>query len=420
MIILVPINAESHEKTRVSIWPGLVMILILCLGFIETSEVSKSDSEFIKHLTELNDKNPQSKPLENYLSLRPLLKIAPSLSDWNAKKLLYANFVHGSLPHLVFNLIGAFAGASLCASFIPFLCTLSIFLLGGSLGLGLSLLVSNPLDQYIPHVGASAGIFAMMGAYYIYNFRFRTRYFFWFPTRRNLNIALKTSWFFFLDVILLELIFSLGQIFPGAYDGIDHTAHLFGFAAGMFLAGVIRFAQGWPSFIQTRSEFLHWKNLARKENRAKSPFEKWTEILDINPYNDVVKKILFQSVSVPNSRLSDPELNKTFQFLSPTFIRLFPQESANLVRTFLEPPKTLPDSWLSQVPYDSVLRISKALTAGTVRSRQASHRFLHSFLKQYCEAQKRIGKNPIKQDWLLRRIEAKLEDDPAYHKQSLS
>lgn len=352
------------------LWPGLVLVLILMIGYFESNSYLENDVKFVEDLysvgTDPNSPEPVlTREAYAYLRLRPLLKVTPAPGDWDFRRILIANFVHGSSLHLILNLIGAFAGARICATFLPFLCTLSIFILGGSFGFLVSLLFSTS-GYYVPHVGASAGIFAMMGTYYVYNFRYRTRYFFISPSRRANTIALNTATFFFVDAILLELLLSAAQLVPQVSDGVDHLAHVFGFGAGMALAYALRFIQRWPNFLQTRGEFLIWVNYKnRKEEKFDTfftPFNRWVELLEMNPYNDWVKEKLFRLLYNHCHRLNQKQLEKVFTLISPTYVRLHGEEASVFIREVLSKNITVPDAWFKRMPYDSIIQLAKHLS----------------------------------------------------------
>lgn len=369
MILLVPIAPEAPRFHSNRIWPGLVLVLILCIGYIESISYLEADVRFVEDLYSVGSDPKIAEPTLTadayaYLRLRPLLKITPAPADWDLQRILTANFVHGSLLHLGFNLVGAFAGARICATFLPFLCTLAIFILGGSFGFLASLVLSQG-GPFVPHVGASAGIFALMGTYYVYNFRYRTRYFFWFPSRRSNVIALKTSWFFFVDVLLLELFFSAAALFPRVNDGLDHFAHVFGFAAGMALAYGLRRAQRWPNFLQTRGEFLMWtkKRKLTTYHPFQTPFERWVELLEVNPCNDLLKKKLLRLLYNHCDQLNPKQLEKVFGFISPTYVRLHGEEASVFIREVLSKNIPIPPSWYKRMPYDSIIQLAKFLSS---------------------------------------------------------
>lgn len=369
MILLVPTSPEVPKARQPKLWPGLVMVLFLCIAFFEVYETLTKDTQYIESLQAFVVAGPDGTPTlrqdaQGYLKLRPLLRIAPSKGDWDLERVIYANFIHGSLLHLFLNLIGVFAGMRICATFIPFGCSVSIFLVGGSLGLLTSLLISTEVSEYIPHVGASAGLFALMGTYYVYNFNYRTRYFFWFPSRRGF-INLRTSWFFFLDVILLEIVLSAGQLFPERLDSVDHIAHVVGFGSGMALASFLRFFQRWPAFLQTRGEFMYWAKLVRPKlfDPVFTPLHTWLEILEINPYNDLLKLKVCKIVYNNSDLLTDSDLARVFRFFSPTFLRLHTEAAALVLQEMMEKDRELPSEWLRSTPYDSVIRLARFMAS---------------------------------------------------------
>ena len=369
MIFLVPTSPEVPPRHSPRLWQGLLVIFVLGLIYLGTEHVFDADLDYVESLQTIDPDiglgtgNVNYELLDHYLSQRPLLKIAPSKGDWDLKRLLYANFIHEGPAHLLLNMIGVFAGMRICSTFIPFGCSLAIFILGGSLGLLVSMLLATEPSGFIPHLGSSAGLFALMGTYYVYNFKYRTRYFFWFPSR-NGKINLKTSWFFFVDALLLEVILSLAQLFPTRVDSVDHIAHVVGFSSGVVLALLLRSIQRWPKFLQTRQEFLFWAHEIRPNlygHVTDLAIEKWAEILEVNQYNDQVKFRLNSLVHRRLDELTDEQVELAFRFMSPTFIRLYPQQVAHVLRRILAADRRLPKSWLTATPYDSIIRLAKHL-----------------------------------------------------------
>ena len=367
MILLVPITPEVPKAHVPMLWPALLLLLLLGVGFILGFEYIQNDFEYVNSLKTFlvpdSDGRAQlTDEAQEFLKKRPLLMIAPAKGDWDYARLIYANFLHGSVPHLILNWIGVFAGARICTTFIPFLCTFSIFILGGSLGLLTSMWLSTEASAFIPHIGASGGIFALMGTYYVYNFRFRTRYFFWFPSRHG-TINLRTSWFFFLDVILLELVLSTGQFLPQRIDSVDHLAHVVGFGSGVVLALGLRFFQRWPAFLQTRGEFLHWVKIPRggTEDLLQKAFRSWSELLAINPYNDQVKIHLSRLIQRHPTLFTAEQLDAAFKNYSPTFVRLHADSPAGAIAALLRNGRALPIPWLIAMPYDSIIRLAQAV-----------------------------------------------------------
>ncbi len=410
MILLVPLNPEVPHLLKPKLWPSILMVCCLIIGYIFTKDIIKVDWIYVESVeTKLEKKVGKSAHLdqetENYLALRPLLKIAPSQADWDIERLIKANFIHGSLTHLLLNSIGVFAGIRICMTFIPFLSALVIFLLGGTMGLWISLLTSQQISDFIPHVGASAGLFALMGTYYIFNFRFRTQYFFWLPIRRGF-VSLKTSWFFFVDVILLELILSGAQLFPDRVDSVDHIAHVVGFSSGMILALGLRLILRWPAFLQTRAEYLYWHLFIKKSPRLKNnKIHSWLELLRLNRYNDFLKLRLCSSIKKTAVSISNPELNEIFKFFAPTFVRLNTSIVTQVIRTLLFENRQIPQRWLSRIPYDILIRIAKSMAT------QPKHEYyLYRFLLEYKKAQDLNGKKVSTVEKLMARLESEIQN----------
>jgi membrane associated rhomboid family serine protease len=409
MIMLVPISPEVPKPHAKKIWPGLVIIIILCVCYLEIADTLEADLNFIDNLYSVASVPYRGQPVlppraQAFMSLRPLLRIAPSRADWDYKRILYANFIHGSPIHLFLNLIGAFAGAQICATFMPFSVIFAIFVLGGSIGIAASTFLSFGMSPYIPHVGASGGIFALMGTYYVYNFKYRTKYFFWFPSRKRNTINLKTSWFFFVDALLLELILSASQFLPGRTDSVDHVAHVFGFTAGMGLAYLLRSVQRWPSFLHTRGEFLYWRKLRSPQgfDPILSPFNNWTELLQINPYNDQLKLLLYRHLYNRCDRLTDEQIVMAFRFISPTFIRLHAADAAAFMKEILSKSRTIPREWLVLMPYDSIIRLAQQMTQPV-----DEQYLLYKLVSEYQKAQKDETANR-KLELLMRKLEQAL------------
>jgi len=387
MILLVPINPEVPQVLKPKVWPSLIMVGFILLSYLSTKDILKADNDYVESVeTSLGSGNSSSQHLdakaEHYLSLRPLLAVAPAKADWNFERLLKANFIHGSPTHLLLNSIGLFAGIRICTTFMPFLSTLLVFLVGGTLGLWSSVITSQQISDFIPHVGASAGLFALMGTYYIFNFRFRTQYFFWLPIRRGF-VSLRTSWFFFVDVILLELILSAAQFFPSRVDSIDHVAHVVGFTCGIFLALFYRLVLRWPNFLQTRAEYVYWHFFVRGNlGSHQTKLQTWLSLLQINRYNDFLKRRLCHSLASRPQAPSDAELNNAFKFFAPTYVRLNTLPLNSAIKSILSANRNLPKRWLSRLPYDVFIRLAK-----TLAENPKDHHVLYQFLNEFKKAQ---------------------------------
>lgn len=410
MILLVPYTPEVPKPHRPKFWPSIFMVMCLSIAYVETQGIISEDTKYVESVESLLTKTAKTqKKLEQdaeaYLKLRPLLKVAPAKGNWDVRRLIFANFIHGSFMHFFLNAIGLFAGIRILSTFTPLLCSVCIFLVGGGFGLAMSLFSTRQFSEYIPHVGASAGIFALMGAYYAYNFRFRTTYFFWLPIRRGF-VSLKTSWFFFFDVVLLELVLSTAQLFPDPLDGVDHIAHVIGFCTGLVLAHVLRYSQGWASHLQSRAEYLYWdKVILPRRTRKGASINDWIELLRINRYNDHLKINLCTSLVMECKNLTDKELNEAFKFLSPTFVRINTESVGQTLRVLLANNRQIPQRWLARTPYDLLIRLAKNLSTPA-----EDQHLLYEFLIAYKKAQPGEKDVDKKLQSLMTRLEGILKE----------
>lgn len=406
MVLLVPVSPEVPKNQTPRFWPALVLMLSLVGAFHFVYSTIQADMEYVSNMSQylfldLDGQTQLSDEGHLYLSKRPLLMLASAKGDWSWQRLLISNFIHGSVGHLLLNMLGIFAGARICSTFLPFSTIFFIFLFGGSLGLFASIRMSMEVSSFIPHVGASGGIFALMGTYYVYNFRFRTRYFFWFPSRQGM-ISLKTSWFFFLDVLLLELVLTAAQLLPGRMDTVDHIAHVVGFATGLIVAYSYRWFLGWEPWLQTRAEFALWKAMGKGKKGlvVEEAFRSWCDLLHINPYNDLVKVRLCNLVAHHGSTLSPSHLSEAFAFLSPTFLRLQTDAAAESIVHLVENGVAVPKEWLAKTPYDSIIRIAQKMA--TTPDRQ---RFMFKLVSDYRLAHPEGGGTERKLELLLNKLE---------------
>jgi len=370
MILLVPTSPEVPKYHRPTWGTSWIVAILLTVSYFLLQPTIEADQDYIDNFQSLKEEGlfTDEATERAFLAKRPLLSVSISPKSWDFERAIFSNFIHGSWFHLILNLIGVVAGVRICTTFIPFLCSFSIFILGGTAGLLFSsLAIAHPQGDFVPHLGASAGVFALMGTYYVYNFRFRTTYFFWFPSKHG-RISLRTSWFFFLDAVLLELVLSAGQLLPQSVDGVDHLAHIGGFFAGCVLALLLRTLQRWPSVLQTRGEFLYWTtflNTKLKEagyDPVQASYLGWMELLKINFFNDQLKIRLVKHLTRHASSFSDEQIKIAFRFFGPTFVRLRSADLAALVRAIIKSQRTIPSEWLARTPYDIIIRLSHSLT----------------------------------------------------------
>jgi hypothetical protein len=214
-------------------------------------------------------------------------------------------------------------------------------------------------------------------------------------------IHLKTASFFFVDVCLIELILSLGQFIPSRIDSVDHIAHIVGFLSGLLLANLLRWAQRWPRFLQTRKEFLFWsyERMFREEKNVPKSAESFQSLLEINPFNDPLKVLLCRWMETQGRAVNPQTFERLFSFFSPTFIRLETAAVAHLIEKLYRASAELPRSWLLKTPYDSILRITQRLV-----NPEDDHKALLYLVTAYREAHPEEGDVRKKLEVLAQRL----------------
>lgn len=137
-------------------------------------------------------------------------------------------FLHGGFLHLgmntaIFLALGAHLGRAIGGS-----ATILLFLgcvIGGALGFGL---LTVQAQQFIPMVGASGGIFGMLGAIKRWEWRFL----------RAHNLPKRRFWTTVLVFAGVNIVLSFGS--GAAGGGIAWEAHLGGFVVGWIAGGFVQ------------------------------------------------------------------------------------------------------------------------------------------------------------------------------------
>ena len=104
MIVFVPTSPEVPRYHVPRYWQSLVFVLILSITYLFSEPLVEKDAKYVQGIFKLVEKGPANQLMDEYLSVRPLLEIAPSRADWSIEKLFAANFIHGSNVHLMLNL----------------------------------------------------------------------------------------------------------------------------------------------------------------------------------------------------------------------------------------------------------------------------------------------------------------------------
>lgn len=158
-------------------------------------------------------------------ALRPelvdrLAKVSARVRAGELWRLVTANFLHGSIAHLAMNGFALYVIGPTVERLYGRLALLSIFLVGGAAGFAASTALVAA-----PSLGASAGLFALLGALLGFAARERRR----IPPPARLAIIREI-----LTVAGINL--AIGLILPF----IDNAAHVGGFTAGVVLGLALR------------------------------------------------------------------------------------------------------------------------------------------------------------------------------------
>lgn len=160
--------------------------------------------------------------ITHFRSLDPEVRVPPWLT------LITAMFVHGSLFHLLGNMLYLWIFGNNVEDYLGSIRFIFFYLICG-LAASLSHIVTHPTSR-IPMVGASGAIAGVLGAYFVL-----------YPGAKVLTLMF---FFFFIRIIAVPAGFFLGFWFlmqilnVGLGGGVAWYAHIGGFLAGLLLVRV--------------------------------------------------------------------------------------------------------------------------------------------------------------------------------------
>ncbi len=151
-------------------------------------------------------------------------------SDWRTfSTLISCGLLHADITHIAGNMLFYWIFGALVGELIGWRWLLVIFFVSQLAG-AVTHVVMNQED-YVPMLGASGMVSALMGAYLAMSIRWQLPDPHIWPIARPIppaNIALLALGFFAMDYT---------NLLGGTHDGIAYGVHVGGFAAGLFLAG---------------------------------------------------------------------------------------------------------------------------------------------------------------------------------------
>lgn len=147
-------------------------------------------------------------------------------------------FSHATIYHLFSNCVFLFFLGCIIEKLLGSYTLALIYIAGGALG-GISYLWSNP-QSFVPMVGASASVSAMMSFYCLYEPRRRVRYFYFLSPFDGHNGYIYLSPFLIIPLFLMSDLSSILSAPEGGPSSIAYSAHIGGAIAGFILAVAYR------------------------------------------------------------------------------------------------------------------------------------------------------------------------------------
>jgi membrane associated rhomboid family serine protease len=166
-------------------------------------------------------------------------RFAVSHNTLSPLTLLTAMFLHGSVLHLVGNMLFLWIFGAATEGRLRPLRFLAVYLMAGALGGLLSDFVTGLIDPDTPNLGASGAIMGLAGAY-LYLFPYapiRLVWFMWFGFLPRFGVTEWQARWVILYFVGLDII---NGIVLGGGDGVGHFAHIGGAGAGFLAVWLLR------------------------------------------------------------------------------------------------------------------------------------------------------------------------------------
>lgn len=246
----------------------------------------------------------------NWLALQHKERKILSKLNLNIFSVLKAQFKHGSLTHLLSNLLMLLVFGTYVEQRLRSLNFLFIYLAGGSTALTLQVFSFH--DPSVGLLGSSGNVSVVMGLFYTLYFSFYMRLYIPFLTQGTkiftpINITMPLL---FLSSDLLGYYANKSVI--GGASNVAHLAHLLGFLVGVIYALILRFLRPvpWPFLYQY--EIALMKSVSY-EKSLRQKIKILQKILTHNKENIAARIQIY--IELMNHRGSDrsPNFNKTDQ-----------------------------------------------------------------------------------------------------------
>ncbi len=214
-------------------------------------------------------------------------------------RIIQAAFTHSSWEHLLSNLLILILFGIWVEQAVGFAETLLIFIIGSYFGLSLEIYLNHP-----PAVlGASAGIMALMGAFYVLFFRAELTFYilFW-------KVHIPCKWIFpclfFADDLL--------QIGNQQQNGVAHWAHFGGMLVGFVLGWLFRKQMNLSSQELFPDELILLRKLERNQNDKES-FFLFSELISFNPRHYIAFQLILNKIKNKQVTLKNISIISKFE-----------------------------------------------------------------------------------------------------------
>lgn len=231
-----------------------------------------------------------------------------SKNNQTLSRIFFAQFKHGGVAHLMFNLFALIMFGVYLEMRIEPITFLMGYFLGGFVGLA-SFFQMNPTSGE-SLVGASANISAIMGAFFIVFFRFRLK-------MGVLNVFSSRRYVFIPISIAFPLLYILTDLLgleseARSFGGVAHSSHLAGLVVGMLVGCIENYVSPikWP--FRNSQELDRTRSIKQlKSLRNRSLLAK--DLCQSNPDNIHAHLILLGSTFLSKDEMNEMELNQVWR-----------------------------------------------------------------------------------------------------------
>jgi membrane associated rhomboid family serine protease len=262
--------SKSHEQ-----WP-------------QEAKQAKSYPEYVRAYNEMESGRRKIEKGRGFLTFETL----------NFARLVRASFTHSGWMHLISNLIVLIIFGLAVEQRMGSGLAAVTFLIGSFVGLSLDLVFSSK-----SLLGASAGISALMGAFYVYFWRFEMKFIFSFAFLYNRSFYFAVAW------TLPVFYFIADFVGVSDNDGVAHLAHV----GGLLFGGAVALIDQKRHTLEYPFLYHQEKNIFLKMKRATAPEKMWTlmeEGLAWNVQNGLFLEAFFEVAPMVDFKPNQSQIKK--------------------------------------------------------------------------------------------------------------